>query len=320
MVQSKAKDDVVVLTPAQVQRQITAALGVAPHRVVRDIDVWLEEDFGGGDCSVWTQNCESRRMKFKIIAKQDFTVCGLSLAAAVLHRTHSTVPVTVSSSFSDGQSIARGDIVLQGEGDANALLLAERVALNLMARLSGISTKTAGMQALIAQAVAGMKKSPPVLLETRKTTPGLRIYEKYATRVGGARNHRHSLDTGLMLKENHLRAYGGIEVTLEKCRNRSAVLTRTEVEVTNLNEFRLALQGGADVIMLDNFEQPDVLEAVKERNASGRQVALELSGNLTEANIAMAAQLGVDYMSSGALIHQATWVDMSMQLYPMEHQ
>jgi nicotinate-nucleotide pyrophosphorylase (carboxylating) len=316
--QSKALDNVVELTPTHIHQQITAALGVSPHRFVRDVDSWLEEDFGGGDCSVWTQSCINRRMKFKIVAKQDFLLCGLNFAAAVVHRTHSAVPVTVSSAFADGQQIVRGDVILQGEGDANALLLAERVALNLMARLSGISTKTAHMQNLILQASSGMKDNPPVLLETRKTTPGLRIYEKYATRIGGARNHRHALDTGLMLKENHLRAFGGIERALDRCKTRSSVLTRTEVEVTNLSEFRQALQGGADVIMLDNFSQSDVHEAVTERNASGRNIALELSGNLTEVNIAMATQLGVDYMSSGALIHQATWVDLSMQLYSLE--
>ena len=320
MEQSKAKDTVVVLTPTGTQQHIIAHLGIAPQRLVRDIDSWLEEDFGGGDCSVWTQSCINRRMKFQIVAKQDFILCGLNFAAAVIHRTHSAVPVTVSSAFEDGQRVARGDVILYGEGDANALLLAERVALNLMARLSGISTKTAHMQELIVHASGETTNTIPILLETRKTTPGLRMYEKYATRVGGARNHRHSLDTGLMLKENHLGAYGGIVTALEKVKAQSAVLTRTEVEVTNLSEFRLALHGGADVIMLDNFAASDVREAVKERNASGKRISLELSGNLTEANIAMAAQLGVYYLSSGALIHQATWVDLSMQLYPLDQQ
>lgn len=320
MVQNKPNTEGTVLTPEFIHQQIVAALGVSPQRFLRDVDCWLEEDFGGGDCGVWTQQTVNRRMRFQIVSKQDFLLCGVYLAAAVVQRTHGAVPLNLISDFCDGQRVTRGDVILQGEGDANALLLAERVALNLTARLSGISTKTVYMHQMIASASGTAKKSAPVLLETRKTTPGLRIYEKYATRTGGARNHRHSLDTGLMLKENHLRAYGGIQKALDNARTRAAVLTRTEVEVTNLSEFRDALVGGADVIMLDNFAHADVLDAVAQRNASGRNVALELSGNLTEENIALAAQLGVDYVSSGALIHQATWVDLSMQLYPLEHQ
>lgn len=305
------------LTRAWVDAQIVSRLGVSPQRVERDIDAWLEEDAAGGDVSQWTQSDSSVRMRLQIVAKQEFVLCGLPLMAAVFYRAHGAVPLFLQSSFQDGQRVNRGDVVLSGEGDARCLLLGERVALNLSSRLSGIATKSANMKLLVENAAAQANCVPPQLLETRKTTPGLRLYEKYATRVAGVRNHRHSLDTGLMLKENHLRSFGGIDSALTSARKNAPILTKIEVEVTNLDEFRQALAGGADVIMLDNFSLADVQRAVVERSTCGRSVALEVSGNLTEENISAVAKLGIDYLSSGALIHQATWVDMSQQLYPL---
>lgn len=315
---SKAINSGVELSPAWVDREIVSALGVSPQRVLRDIDAWLEEDAGGGDLSQWTQSAASARMRVEIVAKQDFVLCGLPFVAAVFHRTHGQVPLQLWSVFQDGAHIRRGDRVLTGEGDARCLLLAERVSLNLAARLSGVTSKSARMLEVVRSAAARAKSPAPQLLETRKTTPGLRLYEKYATRVGGVRNHRHALDTGLMLKENHLRSFAGIPAALADARKNAPILTRIEVEVTNLEEFRQALQGGADVIMLDNFSLDDVRAAVAERAATGKSVSLEVSGNLSEENIACMAGAGVDFVSSGALIHQATWVDMSMQLYPLK--
>ncbi len=314
---TQEKKSEVELASSFVERQIMSSLGMAPARLLRDVDSWLEEDFGGGDPSVWTQSTPGKRMRVEIIAKQDFTLCGLYFMAAIFHRTHGCVPCQLHSSFAEGAMVRRGDVILSGEGDAAALLLGERVALNLASRLSGIANKTRQMRQLVEQAAKSRKVAAPQLLETRKTTPGLRIYEKYATRVGGARNHRHALDTGLMLKENHLRSFGGVSQALSRACANAPVLTRVEIEVAHLQEFEEALQGGADVIMLDNFSLQDIQSAVAHRQASGRAVALEVSGNLTEENIAAVAQLGVDYLSSGALIHQATWVDMSLQLYPL---
>ncbi len=305
------------LTNTFVERQILSSLGIAPSRFLRDVDAWLEEDFGGGDPSVYTQSALGTRMRVEIVAKQEFTLCGLYLMAAIFHRTHGHVPCHLSSAFTEGATVRRGDIILSGEGDAAALLLGERVALNLGARLSGIAHKARHMKLLVDKAAASRNIAAPQLLETRKTTPGLRIYEKYATRTGGARNHRHALDTGLMLKENHLRSFGGVAQALGRARENAPILTRIEIEVSNLGEFADALQGGADVIMLDNFSLQDTQDAVALRVKSGRDVALEVSGNLNEENIAAVAQLGVNYLSSGALIHQATWVDMSLQLYPV---
>lgn len=306
------------LSRALVEQRIVAALGIAPARFQRDVDMWLEEDFGSGDASVWTQNQPARRMKMEIIAKQEFTLCGLNFMAAVFQRTHSASSCRLFSKFNDGDLVRKGDVVLSGEGDAAALLLGERVSLNLCARLSGVASKTRHMKSLIDAAVGKINLRAPTLLETRKTTPGIRLYEKYATRTGGARNHRHSLDTGLMLKENHLRSFGGISKALNQAKSTAAILTRIEVEVSNLSEFKEALENGADVIMLDNFTLEDVREAVQLRQQAKFPVALEVSGNLTEANITEVAHLGIDFLSSGALIHQATWVDLSLQLYPVD--
>jgi len=305
------------LTRTSVERQILSSLGMTPARLQRDVDAWLEEDFGGGDPSVWTQSALGTRMRVEIVAKQEFILCGLPFMALIFQKTHGHIPVQLHSTFNDGETVRRGDIILSGEGDAAALLLGERVALNLAARLSGIANKTHAMKLLVERASARQNLGAPQLLETRKTTPGLRLYEKYATRVGGARNHRHALDTGLMLKENHLRSFGGVSGALGKARANAPILTRVEIEVSNLREFAEALEGGADVIMLDNFSVQDIQSAVELRKDRRRSVALEVSGNLTEENIAAVAQLGVDYLSSGALIHQATWVDMSLQLYPI---
>jgi nicotinate-nucleotide pyrophosphorylase (carboxylating) len=155
----------------------------------------------------------------------------------------------------------------------------------------------------------------PVVLETRKTTPGHRMYEKYATRVGGAQNHRHGLDAGAMLKENHLRSIGNICDALRLLKRTVPVLSRIEVEVTSLAEFRVALKEGADVIMLDNFSWDDVAVAVAERNVASSLAKLEVSGNLDGKSAERLVASGVDYASMGALVHKAVWVDMSLQLY-----
>lgn len=314
---TQQNDHGIELTRAWVDRQIVRQLGVSPQLVKRQINDWMSEDAGGGDVSLWTQDQASPQMRVEIIAKQDFILCGLMLMAAVFYQSHDNVPLTLWSRFADGSKVQKGDVILSGFGDARCLLLGERVALNLSARLSGIATKSHQMCKIVERAAAEAQCRSPFLLETRKTTPGLRMYEKFATRTGGVRNHRHGLDTGLMLKENHLRSFGGIAAAVDAARRNAPILTKIEVEVTNLVEYREALLAGADVIMLDNFSMADVQAAVAERAQCERSVALEVSGNITEENVADLAKLGIDFLSSGALIHQATWVDMSLQLHPM---
>ena len=299
------------LTSGDFHQFCQVRLGVSPSRVQRDLNAWLDEDHGGGDVTLFAALEDSSFGKMFIVAKQDFVLCGLQLMAQVF-RTVGGSHVKLYSDTQDGKHVARGDILLAAEGPAAALLLGERVALNLSSRLSGVSSKT--HEIFAALAAAGRSRTP-ALLETRKTTPGLRIYEKYATRVGGARNHRHGLDGGAMLKENHLRAIGNLRTALQKLKLNVPVLTKIEVEVSNLEEFRVALEEGADVIMLDNFSLPDVHTAVAERSAKNSPALLEISGNLDTKNVLEIANCGADFASVGALIHKAVWVDMSLQYY-----
>lgn len=287
----------------------TSKLGVVPNRILTDILRWLDEDHGSGDPSLFAGMDKNQTAQFFVVAKQDFTLSGLHIMQAVFYQS-SGGTIKLFSHFQDGDTIHKGDIIIAGEGATSSILLAERVALNLSSKISGISTKTKSILSEI------RKYSKTIsLLETRKTTPGLRLYEKYATRVGGARNHRHGLDTGAMLKENHLRSIGSIEEALDNLTKNAPILTKIEIEVTNLLEFRAALNKGADVIMLDNFSHDDVKTAVQEKNKINSNLKLELSGNLDEKNIQEIASLGVDYLSMGALVHKAIWVDMSLQLY-----
>ncbi len=284
-------------------------LGVSPHRVRKDIERWLEEDHGGGDPTLFAGFTQNRSMQFFIIAKQDFVLSGKQMMAEVF-RYVSNGELELYSDVSEGQKVTKGTVLLGGHGKASSILLGERVALNFCAKMSGVATKTS-------QVIAQMApfNTSTQLLETRKTTPGLRIYEKYSVRLGGARNHRHALDGGAMLKENHLRSIGHLDIALQNLQKNLPTLTKAEVEVTNLAEFRAALNCGADVIMLDNFSFDDVKVAVAERNLSGLNTKLELSGNLDEKNLADILQTNVDFISMGALIHKAVWVDMSLQVY-----
>jgi nicotinate-nucleotide pyrophosphorylase (carboxylating) len=287
----------------------TSKLGVTPNRILTDILHWLDEDHGSGDPSLYATVNKNKSAQFYVVAKQSFTLSGLHIMQETFYQS-SGGTTKLFSDFQDGDLIQKGDIVIAGEGYSSSILLAERVALNLSSKISGITSKTK----FVLEEIQKHTKTVS-LLETRKTTPGLRIYEKYATRVGGARNHRHSLDTGAMLKENHLRCMGSIEEALDSLTKNLPILTKIEIEVTNLTEFRAALYKSPDVIMLDNFSYDDVRTAVHERNKINNKLKLELSGNLDEKNIQEIANLGVDYLSMGALIHKAIWVDMSLQLY-----
>jgi nicotinate-nucleotide pyrophosphorylase (carboxylating) len=286
-------------------------LGVPPQRILRDIQGWIEEDAGHGDQTAIASAAINRDVWGVIVAKHDFALAGLHLMAEVFRQTSGGLVKTFSG-FRDGDVVRKGEVVLAVRGASVGLLLAERTSLNISSRLSGITTKTLEISTQLLRQVPDGK---PVLLETRKTTPGLRLYEKYATRLGGARNHRHGLDAGAMLKENHLRASGNIVNAIRSVKAALPVLSKLEVEVTNLEEFRVALTAGADVVMLDNFGWDEIAVAVRERNAINAAVELEISGNLDAKSLEQVAKSGVDYASMGALVHKAVWVDMSMQLY-----
>lgn len=293
-----------------------SSLGLTPQWVRGCLQEWLEEDHGGGCVSLWpgAAGAATRPATAVILAKEDFRLSGLHLMLETF-RLASDGAVAVFSDVEDGELVKKGSLVLAAKGRAGALLLAERVALNLASRLSGVTTLTSRFVASLQEAATKAGCSAPTLLETRKTTPGLRVFEKYATRMGGARNHRHGLDGGAMLKENHLRAAGDIRVALQALKRHTPILTKIEIEVSNLAEFEVALEEGADVIMLDNFQSADVVRAVAVRNARFASVKLEMSGNLDTRPVAEIVQSGVDFVSMGALVHKAPWVDMSLQLY-----
>ncbi|MBX9703724.1 MAG: carboxylating nicotinate-nucleotide diphosphorylase [Silvanigrellaceae bacterium] len=288
-------------------------LGISPSQVIEDISSWLKEDAGAGDVTLLSTFTKNPTANFFIVAKQNFVLSGSQVMHQVFRETSGN-SVSLFSNYQDGDKVNKGSVVFAGTGLAASILLAERVALNFGCHISGVATKTHNILQLIENYIEPAI-SPPTLLETRKTTPGLRIYEKYATRTGGARNHRHALDSGALLKENHLRAFGNVEEPLELLKKKAPILTKVEIEVTNLIEFKAAMQNGADVIMLDNFSIPDIRLAVSERNHKNPSVLLELSGNLDEKEMSEIVNCGVNFISMGALIHKAPWVDMSLQLY-----
>lgn len=265
---------------------------------------WLREDIGRGDRT--TQGLSlSGTGKAQWLAKEAGIVAGLPLAARVfylLDQQVSFVPLVV-----EGQSVAAGDVIAEIVGSLEALLIGERVALNLGMRLSGIATLTRRYVEAIADYHAQ-------LVDTRKTTPGLRILEKYATQMGGAVPHRLGLDDAVMLKDNHIQAAGGITPAIAQLRGKIPYPLKVEVETTTLAEVEEAIASGAEIIMLDNLNLREMKEAVALIREKAAAVQVEASGNITLENIRAVAATGVDYISSSAPITRSTWLDLSMRL------
>jgi nicotinate-nucleotide pyrophosphorylase (carboxylating) len=260
----------------------------------------LEEDWGFGD---WTTDLcipEGTRATAKIIAKEPCVVAGVEVARAVFHKVDPTLAIDVRRP--NGADAAKGDCVLEIAGEARAILKGERVALNFFQRLCGIATLT---RAFVAQ-LEGTKAQ---LLDTRKTTPGLRLLEKSATVIGGARNHRLCLTDGVIVKENHIRAAGGITKAVERLLESLPPTLKIEVETTTLAEVQEALDAGADMIMLDNMSIAEMTLAV--RTVRGRAL-LEASGNVKLDTVRGIAETGVDFISTGSIIHSARWMDLSL--------
>ena len=239
--------------------------------------------------------------------KQDGVICGLNVfeRAFKLLDEHTNVAKFVN----EGDEVKKGDRVAVVSGDIRVLLSGERVALNYLQRMSGIATYTRS----VAKLLEGCKTK---LLDTRKTTPNMRVFEKYAVRVGGGNNHRYNLSDGVLLKDNHIGAAGGVRKAVEMARAYAPFVRKIEVEVENLDMCREALEAGADIIMLDNMSVEDMKKAVK--MIDGRAIT-ECSGNVTLENIANIRDTGVDYVSSGALTHSAPILDLSLkELHPEE--
>jgi nicotinate-nucleotide pyrophosphorylase (carboxylating) len=262
-----------------------------------DVRAWLAEDLGAGDLTSDAVVPEDVTAKATILLKERGVVCGLELAWAVFAELDPGLgyeALATEGAERDGE-IARLD------GDARALLAGERLALNLLGRLSGIATLTRRY----VDAVAG---TGATILDTRKTTPGLRAIEKYAVRCGGGTNHRLGLDDGILIKDNHLRLAGSIRVAVERAQTAGLAI---EVECDTLEQVGEALDAGADTILLDNMSPSQVAEAVAV--AAGR-AKLEASGGITLDNVRAVAETGVDFISIGALTHSARALDVSMEV------
>ena len=260
----------------------------------------LKEDLGSGDVTTRITVNPEKRARAELLAKENLVLAGLDVA----RRAFALVdPETVFiSSFTDGDEISKGTVFARVEGRAVSLLEAERVALNFLQRLCGIATLT---RRFVAE-VAGTKAS---ITDTRKTTPGLRSMEKYAVRVGGGRNHRFSLADGVLIKENHSRAAGGIGEAVRRARAGAPHPLKIEVEVSTLEEVAEAVAARADILLLDNMDVQRVRESVALVN--GRAL-LEVSGGMALSTVRTFAQTGVDILSVGALTHSARAMDISM--------
>ncbi|MDR2671287.1 MAG: carboxylating nicotinate-nucleotide diphosphorylase [Oscillospiraceae bacterium] len=262
----------------------------------------LEEDIGGGD--ITTESCvpAGRRIQGQFLVKEAGVLCGFG----VVHRVFSLLDsgIVLRIDHLDGEPVQAGDVAATLEGPARSILTGERTALNLLQRLSGIATATA-------RAVAAVKDFPVRITDTRKTTPGMRSLEKYAVRTGGGVNHRFNLSDGILIKDNHIAAAGGIGPAVAAARARAPHMLKIEVEVSTLDEVQAALDAGAECIMLDNMTDDEMRAAV--RHIGGRAL-VEASGNMGTRDLAQVAATGVDLISIGALTHSPRALDISLKL------
>ena len=260
----------------------------------------LKEDIGFCDLTAELVIPDHLTAEFAINARHAMTIAGIDIAAAVFKRY---VPeCTIELKVKDGARAAKGDVLAQVNGPARGLLSAERTALNILQHLSGIATLTA-------QYVEKLGGTRAILLDTRKTTPGLRILEKHAAHVGGAKNHRLGLADGVMIKDNHIAVCGSIKAAVAQARKGIPVLTKIEVEADRLDQVAEALEGGADMILLDNMSLDMLREAVQ--MTAGR-VPLEASGGVNLETIRGIAETGVDYISVGRITQSAPAVDIGL--------
>lgn len=267
---------------------------------------WLLEDIGRGDRA--TQGLfqsPTPEGRGQWIAKAEGIVAGLPIAGRVFY--HLNPQIQFTQLVTEGEQCKNGQVIARIEGKMDSLLMGERVALNIAMHLSGIATSTR----LYVDAIGDL---PTHFVDTRKTIPGLRILEKYATEVGGGQNHRMGLDDTVMIKDNHIQAAGGISEAVNRIREVIPYPLTIEVETSNMEEVKTALKQDINIIMLDNMSIAEMTEAVKMIRVSGKNLKIEASGNITLDNIKEIAQTGVDYISSSAPVTRSKWLDISMKL------
>ena len=268
----------------------------------------LKEDITSEDVSTNSVMPHPQAGEVDLICKQDGIICGLQVFERVF--TLLDEDTKVEFFVQDGEEVKAGQLMAKVHGDIRTLLCGERTALNYLQRMSGIATYTHEVASLL----TGSKTK---LLDTRKTTPNNRIFEKYAVRTGGGNNHRYNLSDGVLLKDNHIGAAGGVKEAIAAAKEYAPFVRKIEVEVENLDMVKEAVEAGADIIMLDNMDTDALKEAIA--YIDGR-AEIEVSGNVTKENIARLTGLGVDYVSSGALTHSAPILDISLKnLHPVEN-
>lgn len=263
----------------------------------------LTEDIGRGDCTTEAIIDPELQARATVYVKQPSRVAGLPVIDAVFAELESEVHVI--HLVEDGQDVTDNrNAVCRLEGPARAILMGERTALNFLGRLTGIATLTR-------EAVHQLNGTSTKLLDTRKTTPGWRMLEKYAVKIGGGQNHRFGLDDMVLIKDNHIALCGGVAAAVRKARERVGLSTKIEVEVDTIAQLKEALITDADLILLDNMDTPTLHQAVQITN---NRVILEASGNMTISRLAEVAQTGVNYISMGALTHSATSIDVGLDI------
>ena len=262
----------------------------------------FREDIGSGDLTTVYCVPSGKVGSGRLIAKEEGVLAGIDIAAKAF--SYLDRAIRCHKMLEDSNKVGRGDVVLTVEGPLRPILSSERIALNLLQRLSGIATQTALW-------VEEIKEYPAKLTDTRKTTPGLRMFEKYAVQVGGGQNHRLALDGGIMIKDNHISAAGGIDQAVRMVREKAPFTLKIEVEVTNLDQLKEALTANVDIIMLDNLDTKTMRRAVE---ITAGHALLEASGNITLSRLKEIASTGVDYISCGALTHSARALDFSFLL------
>ena len=276
--------------------QVTLKLNVDPFILSA-----LKEDITSEDVSTNSVMPHPQMGEVDLICKQDGIICGLQ----VFERVFTLLDEATKVEFyvKDGDKVTSGQLMAKVRGDIRTLLCGERTALNYLQRMSGVATYTHSVAVLL----EGTKTK---LLDTRKTTPNNRIFEKYSVRVGGGNNHRYNLSDGVLLKDNHIGAAGGVKQAVEMAKAYAPFVRKIEVEVETLDMVKEAVEAGANIIMLDNMTHEQLKEAIA--YIDGR-AEVEVSGNVTRENIAKLTDLGVDYISSGALTHSAPIMDISLK-------
>ncbi len=261
----------------------------------------LREDISSEDVTTNAVMPKARRGEAQLICKQDGILCGLFVFQRVFELLDQEIEVLFH--FQDGDSVKKGELIGTVTGDIRAILSGERTALNYLQRMSGIATYTNSIAVLL-------QGSKVKLLDTRKTTPNNRIFEKYAVKTGGGYNHRYNLSDGVLLKDNHIGAAGGVKEAVEMAKEYAPFVRKIEIECESLEMVKEAVEAGADIIMLDNMGVDEMREAIA---VIDKRAKIECSGNVTKENIKHYISLGVDYISSGALTHSAPIMDISLK-------